>query len=91
MYTGRSMVNKTTTQPTVNMDAGGMVFSGFCTPFITGYRNKKVPVYLTIKYPMIEKYFDDEYGKFVGYLIVIKEIKLFRIGTKVEKVPVYGL
>lgn len=59
---------------------------------IIGYKNIKVPKYLTIKIPVIEKDydFDSEYGdgSFRGYLISFREIKLFRIGTKIERMPI---
>lgn len=56
--------------------------------FCTGkFRNKRVPKYLKIKIPVIEKHFCEDMDD-SGFFITIKEIPLFRIGTKVIKVPV---
>jgi hypothetical protein len=58
-----------------------------------GYRKVRVPVYLTIPIPIIEKHY--EYGDFgescelEGLLITIKWIRLFKIWSKIEKVPRY--
>ena len=60
--------------------------------FFTGkYRNQRVPKYLRIKVPVIERHdcCDEDGGCYQsGWLITTKEIQLFRIGTKVIKVPV---
>jgi len=49
------------------------------------YKKKKVPTYLTIKVPLIKRHecSDD------GWLIYLKEIRLFKIGSHFEKVPYY--
>ncbi len=60
---------------------------------IIGYRKVKVPTYLTIKVPMVEKHYDSDYDyeddEFRGWLISFKEVKLFKIGHKIEEVPIY--
>lgn len=60
---------------------------------IIGYKKVKEPVYLTIKVPRIEKDYDNdiEYGtgEFRGLLISFREVKLFRIGTKIVEEPIY--
>jgi len=60
---------------------------------IIGYKKVKKPVYLTIKVPHIEKDYDNdiEYGtgEFRGLLISFREVKLFRIGTKIVEKPIY--
>jgi hypothetical protein len=56
------------------------------------YRKERVPVYLKIKVPVIHKHtcyndyeeYDDEP---IGWLISFKEVKLFKIGSKIEEVP----
>lgn len=59
---------------------------------VIGYKKVKVPKYLIIKLPIIEKDYntDSEYGdgSFRGYLISFREVKLFRIGTTIEKQPI---
>ncbi len=56
--------------------------------FCTGkFRNKRVPKYFKIRVPVIRKYFCEDTDE-NGLLITTKEISLFRIGTKVIKVPV---
>lgn len=60
---------------------------------IIGYRKVKVPRYLTIKLPVIERWtdYDGEYsfGDLEGWIIYFKEFNLFRIGTRIEEEPVY--
>ena len=60
---------------------------------IIGYKKVKQPVYLTIKIPVISKDYDDDYeygtGDFKGLLISLKEIRLFKIGTKIIEEPIY--
>lgn len=60
---------------------------------IIGYKNVKEPIYFTIKVPIIEKHYNyDECGDYEeedGFLITTKEIKLFKIGTKIVKKPIY--
>ena len=60
---------------------------------IIGYKKVKEPVYLTIKIPKIEKDYDNDYeygtGEFRGLLISFREVKLFRIGTKIIEEPIY--
>lgn len=59
---------------------------------VIGYKKVKVPKYLIIKIPIIEKDYnnDSEYGdgSFRGYLISFREVKLFRIGTTIESKPI---
>lgn len=59
---------------------------------IIRYRNVKVPKYLTVKIPVISRDYDNdsEYGdgSFRGLLISTREVKLFRIGTAIERQPV---
>ena len=60
---------------------------------LIGYRKVRVPIYLSIPVPVIEKHY--EYGDFgescelEGLLITIKWIRLFKIWSKIEKVPRY--
>ncbi len=59
-----------------------------CSLFYTGkFRKKRVPRYLRIRIPVIERHYcyEDEES---GLLITTREIKLFRIGTEVIEVPV---
>src|SRR3990167_4956034 len=62
---------------------------------IVGYRKVKVPVYLEVTVPVIERHYSDgdDYGEsggeYEGLLISTKKIRLFRIGTKIEKEPIY--
>jgi hypothetical protein len=54
------------------------------------YRNQRVSTYLKIKLPVIERHecCDDD-GEIIesGLMFKIREIKLFRIGSHIEKVP----
>lgn len=63
----------------------------FGMPKIVSYRNVKVPKYLTIKVPVIERYTYYEYGdgEPSGWLITFKHINICKIGTKIERQPVY--
>lgn len=64
------------------------MFKSGMSLFYTGkFRNKRVPRYLRIKIPVIDRHYCYEDGE-SGWLITTKEIKLFRIGTEVVKVPV---
>ena len=67
----------------------GMSFLGK----VVGYKKVKAPRYLTIKIPVISRHydFDSEYGtgEFLGLLISLKEITLFRIGTTTVIEPIY--
>ena len=60
---------------------------------VIGYKKVRVPKYLTIKVPVITKEYDNdsEYGdgSFRGFLLSFEERKLFRIGTTIEKQPIY--
>ena len=60
---------------------------------ISHYREVKVPRYFSLKLPMVNKDYDDDYeygtGEFKGLLISMREVLRFRIGTKVIKQPVY--
>ena len=62
-------------------------------PKIVGYRMVRVPRYLEITIPVIEKHYcSDEYGEeryLEGLLLTFKTIRVCRIGTKVEKQPIY--
>ena len=58
------------------------------------YRKQRVPIYLTIKIPIFEKHYcydnyDDDDSGSAGYLMNFKAIKLFKIGSRIEKVPYY--
>lgn len=53
------------------------------------FRNKRVPKYLWLTIPVIERHFDYEYGDYEGLIITTRKIRLFKIGTKVIKVPVW--
>jgi len=59
---------------------------------ITGYRKVKVPKYLKIKVPFVEKDYDNDYefgtGEFRGWLFGFREVNGPRIGTKTIRVPV---
>lgn len=55
------------------------------------YRNKRVPVYLKVRLPWVEKHYcgddwDDDFS-IEGYLLVWKEFSLFKIGSKIDRVP----
>lgn len=58
-----------------------------------GYKDVKYPKYLHIYLPTISKHFDTdydgEYSDFDGYLLSLKKVKLFRIGTEIIKEPIY--
>ncbi len=60
---------------------------------IVGYRNVKVPRYLTIKVPVIARDYDNdsEYGtgEFRGWLVSFKVINVCKIGTRTEKEAIY--
>jgi len=60
---------------------------------IIRYKKVKVPRYLTIKFPVIERWtdYDGEYsfGDLQGWIIHFKKFNLFKIGTKIEEEPVY--
>lgn len=57
------------------------------------YRKKKVIVWKTIKWPVFSVLYDDDYefgtGEKLGYKIEFIDKKLFPIGWKYEKEPVY--
>lgn len=55
---------------------------------IIGYRKVKVPVYFEISVPVTEKHYD-EYGEYEGMLTRIEKKRLFKIGTRIEKEPIY--
>ena len=69
--------------------------ANFMSPWgkIVGYRKVRVPVYLEVTVPVIERHYsdDDDYGsgEYEGLLISTRKIRLFRIGTKIEKEPIY--
>lgn len=60
---------------------------------LVGFKKVKVPKYLTIKVPVIEKDYDNdsEYGtgEFRGWLISFKEVNVCKIGTRIEETPIY--
>ena len=70
-----------------------MSSSSFLTGEVIAYKKVKVPRYLRIKIPVISRHydFDSEYGtgEFLGLLISLKEITLFRIGTTTVIEPIY--
>lgn len=56
------------------------------------YRKERVPIYLKIKVPVIHKHtcssdYDDYDEEPSGWLISFREVKLFKIGSKIEEVP----
>lgn len=55
------------------------------------YRSQRVPTYLQIKIPTIERHECYCDGELVerGWLITTRWVKLFRIGSHIEKVPYY--
>lgn len=61
---------------------------------VIGYRWKKEPRYLYLPIPVIEKHYDSDYeygsGEFEGLLISVVWKRLFRIGSKRVKVPIYS-
>lgn len=55
------------------------------------YRNQRVPKYLRIRIPVIERHYcynDDGDSGGSGLLLTTREIRLFKIGTEIIKVPV---
>lgn len=60
---------------------------GFCEK-IVGYRKVRVPKYLEMTVPVLEKHYDDG-GDFEGLLVTTRTVRICRIGTKIEKEPIY--
>lgn len=65
-------------------------------PFFAGakYRKQRVPIYLKIKIPVLEKHscgydYDDYPVSKNGYFLTFRKIKLFKIGSRIEKVEYY--
>lgn len=58
---------------------------------VVGYKEKKVPKYLKVKVPYIRKFYST-YGVWEddpAYIVGVKEVKLFKIGTETIKEPTY--
>jgi len=58
---------------------------------VVGYKDVRVPRYLMVPVPVIERHYDysDMGVDFEGILLSFRWVRLFRIGTKVIKEPVY--
>ena len=66
-----------------------LTLSGSIAPTILRYRNVRVPRYFPIWIPVISRHYSDEYGDYEGILLTFVKKDLFKIGTKIEKQPVY--
>jgi hypothetical protein len=65
----------------------------FLLGFSGKYRNKRVPKYLWITVPVVERHYcNDEDGGYnslsSGWLVSTRRIRLFKIGTEVIQVPI---
>lgn len=60
-------------------------------PEIVGYKNVRVPRYLEIRVPVIEKHYRDfdDGMEYEGLLITTRTIRICKFGWKYEKQPIY--
>lgn len=77
-YYDRTMMDMMT-----NNTAAEMLFGK-----VVGYRKQRVPKYLYIPFPAIEKHYNED-GEYEGLLISVYQKRLFRIGTEIVEVPIY--